>query len=186
MGNTTSTDTLIEQTKNHFLELYKQSGDKNPYPEHVTTVEGLAKKMLKDYPNAEKEILLLAVWLHDIGAFLGDREIHEINSEKEARKYLATLCLDGDKIEKIAHCVRAHRCKDVQPITIEAKILAVTDSASHLIDGPYINMKLKFGKNAVLEKLERDYRDIGLLPKVKKELMPLYKAWKNLLEILPD
>lgn len=89
-------------------------------------------------------------------------------------------------IEKVAHCVRAHRCNDVQPDTIEAKILAVADSASHLIDGPYIHMGKRVGKEEVIAKLERDYRDIGLLPNIKKELTPLYKAWKNLLEILPE
>lgn len=177
---------IVSMTKDHFFDIYNASGDNNPYPEHVTMVEEIVIKMLAEYPNADKEVVLLSVWLHDIGSFLGERSIHEINSEKEVRKFLPTLGVSVNKIEKVAHCVRAHRCGDVKPSTIEAKILAVADSASHLYAGPYINMKEKFDKVSVLEKLERDYRDIGLLPKTKKELAPLYKAWKRLLELLPD
>jgi len=178
--------TRIEKTREHFLDLYTISGDNNPYPEHVEKVEEIARKLTADFPDSDKEVVLLAVWLHDIGAFLGDREIHDINSEKEARRYLTALGFGASKVEQVAHCVRSHRCNDVLPTTIEAKILAVADSASHLYAGPYINMKHKFGKESVLGKLERDYRDIGLIPAVKNELTPLYMAWKKLLEILPD
>lgn len=178
--------TIIEKTKNHFLDLYTRSGNTNPYPKHVERVEEIAEELHADFPNSNKEVILLSVWLHDIGTFLGDREIHDISSENEARKYLTAMGLKSEVIEQVAHCVRSHRCNDVLPATIEAKILAVADSVSHLYAGPYINMKHKFGKEAVLGKLKRDYRDIGLIPGLKKKLTPLYKAWKNLLEIIPD
>ena len=38
----------------------------------------------------------------------------------------------------------------------------------------------------VLEKIERDYRDIDILPEIKNQLEPLYIAWKKLLEVYPD
>ncbi|MDD5145119.1 MAG: hypothetical protein PHW72_03275, partial [Candidatus Pacebacteria bacterium] len=109
-----------------------------------------------------------------------------IESEKETRKFLKTLRLDTEKIEKIAHCVRAHRCKDVQPKTIEAKILATADSASHFTDGCYMEMAMGGIKGQALEKIDRDYRDVGIFPKLKKEITPLYNAWKNLLKIYPE
>ena len=176
----------IEKTKQHFLDTYKQSGETAPYPEHVTSVEKLATDMKKYFPEVDMEVLLLSVWLHDIGALLGDRDIHDINSEIEARRYLAELEIKDEIIEQVAHCVRAHRGNDVMPSTIEAKMLLVVDSASHLIDGPYIDMKKTYGKEYVMGKLDRDYRDLALLPEVKEELTPLYEAWKNLLEILPN
>lgn len=76
---------LIEKTKAHFMDVYKKSGIVFPYPEHVVTVERLARNMQIDFPEANIEVLLLSVWLHDIGALLGDRDVHDINSEKEAR-----------------------------------------------------------------------------------------------------
>jgi hypothetical protein len=177
---------FTEKAKNHFLDLYKKSSETAPYPAHVMSVERVAREIQNNSPDANIEILLLSVWMHDIGALLGDREIHDINSEQEARRYLSEIGLESDKIEKVAHCVRAHRCRDIQPETIEAKILAVADSASHLVDGPYVNMKIKYGKEYVLAKLERDYRDIGLLPNIKERYEPIYKAWAKLLEVLPE
>jgi len=40
-------------------------------------------------------------------------------------------------------------------------------------------------KKEVLEKLDRDYRDIKLIPNLKKDLESLYFAWKKLLEVYP-
>ncbi len=177
---------IIKMAKNHFVDLYNKSGDPNPYIEHVSGVEKIVGKILKDFPEADKNILFIAVWLHDIGSFLGERDVHEINSEKESRRFLADQGLDDDSIEKVAHCVRAHRCGNVKPATIEAKILAVADSAEHLVAGPYINMMHKYGKEFVIGKLERDFRDIGLLPNIKNDFTRLYEAWKNLLEIIPE
>lgn len=179
-------DLIVARTKEHFLDLYNKSGMTAPYPEHVATVERLASNMLKEFPEADKLILMLAVWLHDIGTFLGDRDVHEINSEKEANRYLPILEVGDEIIKKVAHCVRSHRCNNSKPESIEAKMLAVADSASHLIDGPYINMIKKYGKKYVIDKLERDYRDVELLPNTKKEFTPLYRAWRNLLETLPE
>lgn len=186
MSKTTQINTIIDKTKDHFLDLYAKSGSSHPYPDHVTKVAEIAESICNDFPTADREVVLLGVWLHDIGTFLGDRAIHEINSEKEARTFLASEHCSPKVIEKVAHCVRAHRCSDIQPSTTEAKILAVADSASHLVSGPYIQMSRKFGKESVMAKLERDYRDIGLIPRVRKELTPLYTAWKNLLILLPD
>lgn len=177
---------LIDKTKTHFLNLYKESGQTAPYPEHVAAVEKLASEMVMDFPEVDTNVLLLSVWLHDIGAFLGERDLHDINSEKETRVFLAELGLNIEMIDKIAHCVRAHRCNDVKPETIEAKILAVADSASHMVAGPYLDMKEKYGKEYVVGKLERDYRDIGLLPNIKDKFTPIYDAWKLLLEVLPE
>lgn len=178
--------TIIDLTKEHFLDLHKKSGSTSPYPRHVAMVDEIARKLAMGYPQADLEVILLSVWLHDIGTFLGEREVHDVNSEKEARRYLSEQNLESSKIEKVAHAVRAHRCSDVSPETIEAKILAVSDSMSHLYGGPYADFIHKRGRAAAIAKLERDYRDIDLLPNIKDELTPLYEAWKKLLEIIPD
>lgn len=76
--------------------------------------------------------------------------------------------------------------KMFQPSTIEAKILAVSDSASHMTDINYICMFQSYGKDFTLDKLERDYRDISLFPELKLELTKLYFCWKNLIETLSE
>lgn len=180
---------MINKAKSYFLKAFKK--EKKPIypylPRHVAEVEKWARKILHDYPKADKEVILLSVWLHDIGHVIkGQSEDHAVKSEAEARRFLKKLKAPSGLVEKVTHCVRAHRCKDIQPQTLEAKILAVSDSASHLTDFNYIVHIQDGERDCALSKLERDYRDVGLFPNLKKELYPLYKAWKQLLEVYPE
>lgn len=178
---------LISQARGHFLKSFKKSSGGYPYlPRHVKEVEKWAKKILKDHPEADQEIVLLSVWLHDIGQTLGGKENdHAVKSEAEVKRFLTRLNLAPERVKKVAHCVRAHRCRDVQPKTLEAKILAAADSASHLTDINYLVHISDGLRDYTFAKLERDYRDISLIPKLKKELTPLYQAWKTLLSVYP-
>ena len=54
-----------------------------------------------------------------------------------------------------------------------------------MTDGCYMDMAIDGKIDLALGKIERDYRDIGLFPKIKKEITPLYTAWKKLLEAYP-
>lgn len=180
---------IIEKTKTHFLETFEKK--KDPLyaylPRHVAEAEKWANKVLQKYPEADKEVVLLSIWLHDIGQALGEEnEDHAVKSEVEARCFLSKLGLAPEEIEKVAHCVRTHRCKDVQPETLEARILAAVDSASHMTDICYIDMISEKSKQATLEKLERDYRDADLLPGLQEEIAPLYESWKKLLNAFPN
>lgn len=182
---------LLKLTREHFLQ---KMADGTPvhdwFPHHVKEVEKWANKITDYYPEADREIVLLSVWLHDIGHFNKKNiEYHEIVSEKETRKFFGSLGVNKEKINKVAHCVRTHRCKeDAMPETTEAKILAAADSASHFTDIVYIDM-LRNGssKDYVLGKLDRDLRDIQSLPKeLLNEIEPLYPAWKKLISAFPE
>ncbi|MEK7562489.1 MAG: HD domain-containing protein [Patescibacteria group bacterium] len=184
---------LLKQTKQHCLKILVKnkvsfgSAKANLYlPGHINEVEKWADKIINYFSEADREIVLLSVYLHDIGHALGDHKDHDLKSEAEVKRFLKKMGLAEGKISKVAHCVRAHRCKDVQPETVEAKILAIADSLSHMTDGCYMDMLLDGRKDLALGKLERDYRDTGLFPKIKKEITPLYKVWKKLLEIYPN
>lgn len=179
---------IIEKARLYFLESFKKK--KNPIysylPRHVVEAEKWAKNILQKYPKADKEIVLLSVWLHDIGQATGnDNNDHAVESEVETRRFLEEMRIEPEKIEKVAHCVRAHRCKDIQPKSFEAKLLAAIDSLSHMSDFCYIDTASRKSKESALAKLERDYRDAGLFPELQKEITPLYKAWKELLRVYP-
>ena len=126
----------------------------------------------------------MGVWLHDIGHYPISEMDHAVIGEKRSREFLTSLKISPAKKDAICHCVRAHRCKDIMPQTIEAKIVACADSASHFTDFAYLDsiMKNKDNKKSysITEKIERDYRDIALFPEVKRELEILYKKWKEL------
>ena len=181
---------LIKEVRAHFIKTLEEG---EPiyrfFPEHVSKVQEWTLLILPHFPKADKEIVLLSVWFHDIGHADGKvDEDHAIKSEAETIKFLEARGYPKEKIDQVAHCVRAHRCKDIPPETIEAKILVAADSASHMTDHVYLDMmgQERLSRQDVLDKLKRDYRDKIFLP---EELQPkidlLYQRWKGLLEVFP-
>ena len=188
MSKTYTQKSAVDLVKHHFLDSF----DKKNYPgyqyldRHVGEVERWAKKILAQHPEANAEIVLMGVWLHDIGQTGGDKTAdHAIYSEKEAMRFLQELNVDKSIIDQVAHCVRAHRNRDVKPETLEAKIVAASDSASHMTDINYIVHLSDGMKNYIEGKIERDYCDISIFPELKKELTPLFHAWKELIRVFP-
>jgi len=188
LGSPEETPAIIEEAKLHFLKSFNEGSPIYPYlPRHILEVQKWAVKILQNHPGVDRTIVLLSVWLHDIGHTTGDRIIdHAVQSETEARRFLTEMGLVPERVEAVAHCIRAHRCKDVQPETLEAKILAAADSASHMTDINYLVHASEGLKDYALEKLERDYKDIGLFPELKREITPLYEAWRQLLIVYPE
>ena len=181
---------VVEEIRQYFLNCVEKTRVDHPkvsfYIDHVTEVEKWAKYILKDHPEANSETVLLAVWLHDIGNLIGDRKIdHAIRSEREARLILPEMGLSPEEVDAVAHCVRAHRNNDVPPYTVEAKIVAAADSASHMTGEAYLVFAGRNDIEGSIAKLERDYRDIGLVPNLQEVLTPFYQAWKELLKVYP-
>ncbi|MDD3264178.1 MAG: HD domain-containing protein [Candidatus Nanoarchaeia archaeon] len=178
-------DTIIEKAKQLFLKSIDNFGS-DPYrlKTHVPEVERWAKYLLTKY-KADKEIVLISVWFHDIGHYpLPYNEDHAIRSEKIAKQFLENN--NYTKTKEVLHCIRAHRCNDIPPETIEAKIVAFCDSASHITDPVYFNMAKDFkieNRKGVIDKIKRDYRDLGFFPEIQQELKPLVESWENLIKI---
>jgi len=179
---------IIEKARAKFFQVTEEFGS-DPYLllPHVPEVERWAKFMLKRYPQADEEVVLLAVWLHDLGHYPILTEVdHAIRSEERAREFLEKEKYPKEKMKKVLQCVRSHRCRDVMPESFEAKIIAFADSASHMTTSIYFDMakedKQKNREFKAYAKLERDFRDLSSFPEIKKELTELYNAWKNLLK----
>ena len=180
--------TIIEKAKEEFWKMLKDFGsDEFHLESHVLEVERWANHMLKKYPQADKEVVLLSVWLHDIGHYPHSEADHAIIGEQIARKFLKKQNYPEDKMNKVLHCIRAHRCKDVFPETFEAKMMAFIDSASHLTTQVYLDMakqdKERKESFRAFAKLERDMRDLSSFPEDKKILKELSEAWEKLLKV---
>jgi hypothetical protein len=127
-------------------------------------------------------LLQSSLYLHDTGHYPINKEIdHAITSEKLTTIFLENEKYDKEKTIKVMHCVRAHRCKDVMPNTLEAKAMAFIDSASHMTDKMYIDMIKNGDGEKASAKLERDYRDLAIFPEIQKEMTEIYSAWKILI-----
>lgn len=175
--------TIIEKAKKEFYSLLeKHPEDPWDLKNHIPEAEKWADWICKRYPEADREVLMLAVWLHDIGHYpVIEGNDHATTSEVIARQFLNEEKYDESRMEKVLHCVRSHRNRDVKPSTLEAKLFAVVDSASHFTWGPYVEMCYQGRSDWAFPKLERDYKDFDAFPELKKELTPLYKAWKKLI-----
>ena len=179
---------IIEKAKTQFQQMVNNFGS-DPYHliSHVPEAEKWAKFMLKKYPQANEEVVLLAVWLHDIGHYPIPTDIdHAIRSEQRAEEFLVSESYPKDEMKEVLHCVRAHRCSDVIPETLEAKIMAFIDSASHMTDSMYFDIarddKEKNDSFRVYAKMERDLRDLASFPEIQKDMIGIYNAWKKLIE----
>ncbi len=182
-------ETIIDKAKGRFLKMVLDNGS-DPYwlTSHLTEVCRWANFFIKRYPEIDSEILFLGVWLHDIGHYPIDNEDHAAKGEKIAKEFLSKENYPLDKLNRVLHCVRSHRCKDVAPASFEAKVLAFIDSASHITDLIYFKMAKSIKEkredfSIVYSKMERDYRDLSFFPEIQEELKHLYEAWKNLIEM---
>jgi len=179
---------IIEKAESLFKGRINKFGY-DPYGliKHVGEMERWAAFLCRRYPKADREIVMLGVWLHDLGHYpLPSKIDHAIRSEKMAKKFLKDNNYPVKKIKMALHCVRAHRCNDVCPETLEARIVACADSASHMTDDMYFDIartdrKLENPALRFSGKIERDFRDISVFPEVKKLLTPLYLSWKSLI-----
>ena len=181
---------IIIKAQNIFRKTMENYEDKYGLLNHVPEMEKWAIFMINKHPEADSEVILLGVWLHDIGHYPipleKDKPDHAVRGEEIAKKFLEKEKYPKEKMEKVLHCVRSHRNRDVAPKIIEAKIIACIDSASHMTGDIYFGMArddyLIFNNHRLIEKIERDYRDISVFPEVKEKLQDIYESWKNLLK----
>jgi hypothetical protein len=180
--------TIITKAKEKFFQMVDDFGS-DPYHlrPHVPEVEKWAKHLLKKVPEADEEVVLLSVWLHDLGHYPIPTKIdHAIRSEERAKEFLEAENYPKERMDKVLHCVRAHRCRDALPNSTEAKIIACADSASHMTEPMYFAMAKDDKENnhefRAYAKMERDYRDLAAFPEIQNELKELYEAWKKLIK----
>lgn len=180
-------DIIIKAKKLFQIHIKKVGYDPYGLVSHVEEVEKWANYLCDQHKKADREVVMLGVWLHDYGHYPLPADMdHAIRSEQWSRRFLKRQKYPISKMSKVLHCIRAHRCKDVLPQTIEAKIVACADSASHMTDSMYMDMarddKALRHDFRVYEKMDRDFRDVAAFPEVKKTLTPIYKAWKKLIQ----
>lgn len=171
---------IIEKAKDYCLNIIKNSDDIYDLDRHLPEAERWAKKIMQGHPEADQEVVLLIVWLHDVSHYVGDKGTdHAVRSEKMAQEFLEKNNYDSEKMKKVLHGVRSHRNRDVVPASIEAKIFVCADSASHMTDILYLDMTHQGKFEAVMAKIERDFRDIGMFPEVQQMLAPIHDIWNK-------
>jgi uncharacterized protein len=136
----------------------------NAYTGHFLSVVKYAK-LLAEETGADMEIVELSAWLHDIGSIImGDSDNHHIIGSEHAEELLKKYNYPQDRIDRIKHCILAHRgSKDVPRETIEAECIADADALSH-----FDNLNSLFYLALVARKLEPDEAKIFVREKLKR------------------
>lgn len=161
----------------------------NVWKQHIVLVVSYAKMLAKKLKGNE-EIVELGALLHDVGSIRFSEDNHEITGQMEAEKILKELGYAKKIIDQVKECIKSHRgSKDIEPQTLEAKIVANADAMAHFDVVPVL---LRVGLDKyykdedkasqwVLEKLERDWTKKLTIPQAKEMVEEKYKAAKLLL-----
>jgi uncharacterized protein len=150
----------------------------------------LAKKL-----DADINVVEVSAYLHDIGRAKytegANEEEHHIIGAKKAEEILKELKYGREFIEKVKHCILAHRgSKEPDPETIEAKIVNTADAMSHfdsfldLVAVFYEDSNFDFEKTIALidAKIDRDWNKKITIPEAKKIVRKKYDAIKLLIK----
>ena len=143
---------------------------------HLQILEKLVLELCEFYPEADKEMVLTLVWIHDYEKILG---VHaNYHSYVNTRACLAKLGFSTKEQARLISYLEIIDKKlelDLNQAAIEIKIVSCADAASHLL-GPfyylwwYENNKKGFRElmQDNYKKAQRDWQYKIVLPEVKR------------------
>jgi uncharacterized protein len=168
--------------------LVKKQAEELDWKYHIPLVKAYALKLAEQL-KADKEVVEIAALLHDIGRQRFGPENHEVTGAKETVKVLQELGYDDRLIEKVRHCVEAHRGEGrFKPRTLEAKIIANADAMAHFDTVPLLlrvfgrRMSFEESLDIVYKKIERGWNKKLTLPQAREMVKEKYEAIKIVLE----
>jgi len=146
---------------------------------HIEAVVKNAEILAEKY-NADKEIVMIAAWLHDIASITDYAlyEEHHIHGARMAHELLAELSYDESKILMVQNCIVKHRGSVyLDKNSVEELCVADADAVSHFDSIPSLlylayverQMSIEEGIEFVKGKLERSFC------KLSKESKEYYK-----------
>lgn len=159
------------------------------FPSHFVPAAKYAQKLAKEL-GGDKKVILIAVWLHDIGSIIYGRTDHHETGAEIAEKKLKELGYPAEKIKLVKKCILNHRgSQQSHRQTIEEKIVAEADTLSNFdnIAGifkaafMFENLTQGEARDSVRKKLGNKWRQLHF-ENSKKIIRPKYKAAMALLK----
>ena len=134
---------------------------------HIEAVVKNAEVLAEKY-HADKEVVMIAAWLHDIASITDYAlyEEHHIHGAEIAYEILTKLSYDASKITMVQSCIRSHRGSvHMDKNSVEELCVADADAISHFDSVPSLlyltyverQMCIEEGKQFVKGKLERSF-----------------------------
>lgn len=138
---------------------------------HIVAVVKNAEILAEEY-GADKEIVMIAAWLHDIASITEYSlyELHHIHGAEMAYRILKEYCYDDKKILLVQECIKNHRGSiSLERNSIEELCVADADAISHFDSVPELlylayvekGMGAQDGKKFVKDKLSRSFQKLS-------------------------
>ena len=163
---------IVSTIRNYVEDECKKPTSKygyEPFLFHFTPMVKYAEK-LADELGGDKEVILIAAWLHDIGSIIYGRSDHHITGAKIAEEKLKELNYSNEKIELIKKCILNHRGSvDNERGSIEEQIISEADTLSQ-----FDNVSGMFKAAFIFEKLDQSEATISVKEKVERKYKKLH------------
>lgn len=177
---------IIEEVKSFVEEECKKPESKYGYEPFVFHFASVAKyaEELAEQLGADKEVVVISSWLHDIGSIVHGRKDHHITGAEIAVTKLRELRYPEDRIEMVKKCILNHRgSQDNTAISIEERIVSDADALSNFDNIPGIFKAAFFfehltqgeAKDSVRQKLENKWKKL-YFENSREIIRPKYEA----------
>ena len=183
---------IVEEIRKFVEEECKKPTSKygyEPFEFHFVPMVAYAEALADDL-GADKEIVSIAGWLHDIGSIVESREDHHISGARIAEEKLQDLGYPAEKIELVKKCILNHRGSMSnkresleEKIIVEADVMSNFDNLAGIFKAAlvYEYMTQQEAKVAVRKKLQNKYNQLSF-DKSKELIKPKYEAAMLLLK----
>lgn len=162
---------------------------------HLEVVDKISKELLDYYPDADRELVEVMVWLHDYGKIVDSEHEYEATLTEGKRK-LEELGFEQAFIDKAVRYIEILDKKmelDLHKAPIEVQIVSSADGCSHLV-GPFFHFWWRENANKSIEqlvadnnhKMDKDWNRKIVLPEARQAFKKRYKMIREQVGDLPD
>ena len=162
---------------------------------HLELVERIALELLDKYPEADRDIVLVMVWMHDYGKIL-DFDNQYSTTLSEGPEVLVRFGFElvfANRVIEYVEMIDKKMEVDLRDAPIEVRIVSSADGASHHV-GPF--MAIHWRENPTLSTPELMERNIAktmkdwdrkmVLPEVRAAFESRHRAVLDQSRVLPE